>query len=249
MKEPLSPEKTFTRFVSEGAVIIISILLAFGIDAWWENLGDEREERQILSALHDELQSNHESLKKWTAWHTDIQDAILVLLAQASLSEASLTSDSIDILIGRASWFNNSATFEMSANDAIVLGGLLPLIQNNDLRQRITSWNREIDQVSNTEKQDYDTFSAVWMPFLREHGYLPQIDNAITDQPGTGDADYGSDVPLANDRLDHRLLLKNRQFQNVLLHRLWVQNDILEDYRELEPKILSMIDWVSAEIE
>ena len=42
------------RVIVEGAVIVVSILLAFGIDAWWEGRQERAEEGRYIAALLDE---------------------------------------------------------------------------------------------------------------------------------------------------------------------------------------------------
>ncbi len=39
------------RLLAEGAAIVVSILLAFGIDAWWDDRQERIEERKILLGL------------------------------------------------------------------------------------------------------------------------------------------------------------------------------------------------------
>ena len=39
----------------EGVVIVFSILLAFGIDAWWERRGEAAREREALAALAEDF--------------------------------------------------------------------------------------------------------------------------------------------------------------------------------------------------
>ena len=46
-----TPQIPWARVLVEGVVIVASILLAFGIDAWWEQRQDREEERRILQAL------------------------------------------------------------------------------------------------------------------------------------------------------------------------------------------------------
>jgi hypothetical protein len=43
------------RILAEGVAIVLSILLAFGIQAWWEGRQERLEEREILIGLRDEL--------------------------------------------------------------------------------------------------------------------------------------------------------------------------------------------------
>ena len=43
------------RLIAEGGAIVVSILLAFAIDAWWEERQERVEEQQILQDLADEF--------------------------------------------------------------------------------------------------------------------------------------------------------------------------------------------------
>ena len=47
----MKPQIPWLRVFVEGVVIVGSILLAFGIDAWWEDRGDRVAEREALEQL------------------------------------------------------------------------------------------------------------------------------------------------------------------------------------------------------
>jgi hypothetical protein len=245
----INKEIHWPQIFAEGAAIVVSILLAFGIDASWDQWQEHREEQRILGSLLDELKSNQAHLAERVQWQKDVMLATRQLLNEAATSNSTLSSDSIDYLVGSASWFNNASTFEMSAVDAVILGGNLSIVENETLRQRITGWSREVVRVTQTERQDYDIFSDVWMPFLRGNAYLSQIHNSIDVQPGTGNEDYVEDVRLGPHVTSHSNLLRDREFQNVLLHRLWVHGDILYEYEQLKPRLSSLIELLTAELE
>ena len=46
------------RLVREGLVIVISILLAFALDAWWDDAADRRDLRQDLIGVSEEIRVN-----------------------------------------------------------------------------------------------------------------------------------------------------------------------------------------------
>ena len=56
----------------EGAVIVGSILLAFGIDAWWEGVGERKEQRrslvEMLSNLAADSLDHADMLRNATVW-------------------------------------------------------------------------------------------------------------------------------------------------------------------------------------
>jgi hypothetical protein len=50
------PRQTqWLRIGAEGIAIVVSILLAFGIQAWWESLQDRQSERRALELIHGDL--------------------------------------------------------------------------------------------------------------------------------------------------------------------------------------------------
>ena len=57
------------RVIAEGVVIVGSILLAFGIDAWWEVRVQHEEETQLLADLAEEFASNRSRLELTTGRH------------------------------------------------------------------------------------------------------------------------------------------------------------------------------------
>ena len=46
------------RISAEGAAIVVSILLAFSIEAWWEDFRDREEEQGVLLGLKSEFEQN-----------------------------------------------------------------------------------------------------------------------------------------------------------------------------------------------
>lgn len=59
----MSRRVPWLRVSGEALVIVVSILLAFGLQAWWEGLTDRRTERTVLSELHTSLSEDLEQLE------------------------------------------------------------------------------------------------------------------------------------------------------------------------------------------
>ena len=51
----MSEQIPWRRVFVEGVVIVGSILLAFGIQAWWDGLQEREEEREVLIGLEAEF--------------------------------------------------------------------------------------------------------------------------------------------------------------------------------------------------
>ncbi len=74
-------EIPWPRIVAEGAAIVISILLAFGIQAWWDAVVEQDREREILTALSDDFNQTRTNLIDGINFHTAVQDRNQKLLA------------------------------------------------------------------------------------------------------------------------------------------------------------------------
>jgi hypothetical protein len=137
----------------------------------------------------------------------------------------------------------------MGALNSLILGGRLHLVRSEELRREIAGWQAEIDQVHFIERQDYTTFHEDLMPYLRENAYLAQISSQTTERPGRTDSIPTLAVPLRPERMDHRRLLQNPEFQNILVQRWWVQWDALFTYDRFERRLDEVITQLENELE
>ena len=55
--------------------------------------------------------------------------------------------------------------------------------------------------------------------------------------------------PLPTGQMDHRVLLNDREFQNMLVEKIWIEDDMLRQYRMLEPKIEQLLETLNSEIQ
>jgi hypothetical protein len=62
MEDSVAPQR-WNRLIIEGLVIVVSILLAFAIDAWWEDLQERRDAEDQVVRVVAELQANVEILR------------------------------------------------------------------------------------------------------------------------------------------------------------------------------------------
>jgi hypothetical protein len=243
-----SSRVSFARLFLEGAAIVVSILLAFSIDAWWDGYQERNEEERLLVALLDEFSENKDLLEEARVHHRAVDMATRELLALAAESTPDISPDSLDQLIGVILWFWAPTKFSMGALNSVVLGGKLHLLQNEELRLKIAGWEAEIEAVHHDERQDYTTFHEDLIPHLRRHTYLPQIANVATRRPGTTEVLPNLEIPQRPGMTDHRSILKDLEFQNLLVQRRWVQWDALDVYDTFEPRIDELIKQIQEEL-
>jgi hypothetical protein len=72
---------SWRRWLVEIFVIVLSILLAFGIEAWWEERKDRLEEIEVLAGLEREFLIYQEKLNGAITKHAQMQAAMEALLS------------------------------------------------------------------------------------------------------------------------------------------------------------------------
>ena len=129
--------------VGEAAVIVISILLAFAIEALWAQQQMRDEEREALAGLLEEFSTNREQIDRIVARHEASQEWVerLVALPEDSIHALSETSISEMMLATSNPW-----TFEpvLGTTDALVAAGRLGVLRDVGLREALTSFKNVV---------------------------------------------------------------------------------------------------------
>jgi hypothetical protein len=146
------------RIAAEATAVLVSILLAFAIDAWWAERLERIAEREELSRLYDEFASNRERIDNRVSsggmMHRPREAALrlseLLDTAIKSGSETILVPDvAIAVLIG-------TATFEADSPvlDSLIRSGRIEIIENRAVVNAIAVWERSL---RNTAEQQQAT--------------------------------------------------------------------------------------------
>jgi hypothetical protein len=214
---------------------VASILLAFAIDAAWEERRERQEEGRILASLRAEFLVNQERVAQALDFHHGLRSNAYALMEASNAGLAPLPADSVDEMIAGVTWYGALFRPETSVVDAVVLGGQLHLIGDEELRPLLTRWRRELESLKTMELQEFDFYTQVWLPLLSARANIAQISNATTMRPDgvPFDALELGVMPVALDAFDHRPLLADPEFQNGLVVRSWISDDLIPAYQRL----------------
>ena len=128
-----------SQYVPEGVLIIVSILIAFAIDAWWDERQERREETRILQALRAEFQENADRLPTYIQIRqTDAKHARLLVeeIQTAGLGgRVSVTPEQLMSFTVHGSFDPTRGAF-----DAMLQSGDLRFIESPELRQQLVRW-------------------------------------------------------------------------------------------------------------
>ena len=221
-------------FGAEIVVVVAGVLIALTINAWWGGRQQAQEEHRLLTALLAEADANEARLARIVAFHSALKATATTLLAVSSGPASEVSADSVDQLLTDVSWWGSGTTLESAVLDAAIQDGQLDLIETDSLRRLLGAWHTELAAVGVQEDQERAHYQDVWVPLLRAETELGQISNRAETIPGSGDPYKGVPVPVPPIEADHRPLARSRALRNALVHKVWIEDDALYEYRQLD---------------
>lgn len=131
------------RLSAEAVAIVGSILLAFAIDAWWENVQDARRQETLLTALLLDFETTKGRLEA----SIEYADSLLDRTNKYFEAIGGDTPVSIDALRYFGAGAFHKIDFEpaLSVYEGAVATGEFGLIESPELQESITDFNRALD--------------------------------------------------------------------------------------------------------
>ncbi len=157
------------RLSAEGVAIVVSILLAFWIDAWWETQKDIAEEREILVGLEADFVDLRARLDRWSKFNREGMALIEEYLADSvgemgpvSVERAFVYAYLVNILD------------QGGALDALLASGRLEKVAARDIRARLAKWPDWLEDMHTNDLSFRDYAFREIIPFLTRHG-IPKV--------------------------------------------------------------------------
>jgi len=224
------------RVFAEGAAIVVSILLAFWIQAWWDYRSERFEELEVLSALQEELRGNIKSIESSLAFRKTMVGPITKLL-QASAADREIPSPELDKLLGSLVWGDKSDP-STGVFQSLVQGGQLAQIASTGLRARIASLSKIYQRLEEAEGHYAGTARNWLSPYLFKKTNLAQLTNAQPGPPGAREAAYPP-MPVRAAR-NHQDLLGDQEFLNILVNLYWDHYDAIETLTQTKEQLAAL---------
>lgn len=190
------------RFLVEGLVIVVSILLAFGIDAWWDRTKDDELRTAYLTALKDEFEAAAAEMDEQIGDHRRQVENIENLLMLLAEGEVGNSIWPLSGLWGNFVYAPYHPVLEDLANSASVEGLGIP-----ELRFELLRYGQVKDFLSVVNGRERKLTEELIWPFLLENTDVAQssAQNVIEPRFDSGAAS------LHNSRYFQNLLLRKRR--------------------------------------
>ena len=155
------------RLLVEGVVIVLSILLAFAIDAAWEYRGDRSRERELLSSLAQEYRTNRTTLQQTIGF---VEQDLELMRSFFSSDPANLVDLDHPSLGNFWAALYRPQTFELAsgATSAALSSGNLDLIRDPQVRELIAGWPARTDDIQERAGVMVG-FEQAWYDFVAQH--------------------------------------------------------------------------------
>jgi hypothetical protein len=162
----VSAQLPWKRLVAEVVAIVFGILLAFAIDAWWQDRADRQVEAQYLRALRDDLDASLSLL--------DAADASQQL--QTEYLESLLRIDEIDpepedvrLWLREGVFVIGTYQPQLSSLRDLESSGQSQLIRDLALRSALASVAQTVDRLRNVQDDIIESQQSLLDPYLVEN--------------------------------------------------------------------------------
>lgn len=228
------------RLFAEAAAIVVSILLAFAIDAWWEDRGDRRAEQLLLQRLQADFVEMRSALGLIKSEHLETSAGCIALMEipEGGSVPATAAYDRMVALV-----FLTSRTFNpgSGAVAAFLGGGGARLVDNPALADLLLSWPGLVEELQEEDVFLQQGLADRWIPFLKSR---VQIGPYLAVYP-----EINAGIPDAIARPQPRdPLIVDAELVNHVLDRFKLQQIALRDIQPVIAAADSILQLLGDEI-
>jgi hypothetical protein len=216
----IHPKIHWTRIGAESVAIVASILLAFAIDAWWDESRDRKDAKVLFTSLHGELVGIEEFIIWQDQFVAAINNSAKQLLTTAVGEGRELGEREIDRLLGDLIWFVSASWFAVPELESLIRTDELSLIENSELRHKLKSWFARNQFFKGGVERQARLVDESYIPYLEENASLQQIYNAGEQTPGHPEESVPAQRIELREMRSHSHLLDDPIFQNMLARRI-----------------------------
>jgi hypothetical protein len=157
------------RIAVESVAIVLSILLAFAIDAWWEERQERTAEAEILVGLKQEFQDTQALINDKLAQYGNMKTAVAQLLVAHEQKAWQYEAMTID---GAFQWLITPTSIEFGGGvlDAVISAGRLEIISDKTLRSKLAGWQAMMNEVRDDEVGNADYIINHVIPYIARTG-------------------------------------------------------------------------------
>jgi len=165
----LTRSAPWPRILAEGFAIVVSILLAFGIQAWWEGRREAEDESEIMAGLRTEFQEIEQDLLRYMDYYRFTGSDIEALLSVDGGKPRAMSTASAD----SAFWsllFIPTYDPGQATLDGLVASGRLERLRSRPLRDALNLWRNSLGEIQDDQQGMVEWTWSTIVPYLAREG-------------------------------------------------------------------------------
>ena len=171
----MSRQIPWARVFAEGVMIISSILIAFGIDTWWQQRRERIDEQAALVRIYDELVAERDRVVLFEGLQGNRASASLSLVGRIDdLGGVPVTIEVRDrqlaALVARPTYETETPTL-----DGLLRSGGIEIIRDADVRASIARWDSRVRDTRTNEVEAGQFVSTQLLPALVSRGDIGHV--------------------------------------------------------------------------
>ena len=233
-------EIPWPRILAEGTAIVVSILLAFLIQTWWESRDDAKQEQALLAALAEDFAQADELLSVAKSMHIMTARAgeqLITLGETGNVPEAD--QNGVDLLISN---HFARATFDppMGTVQSVLGSGRIDLLTSPELVAELTQWSSVVTQLHNLEIEARSHFYNRIYPYLAARINLKDLDKGMPP--------FLESYPWKQEQTDAYKLVSDQEFINIVYLHWVIKTNILQSLIPVEASLTRISDLIEMEL-
>ena len=224
---PPNQELKWRSAVLDGFAVLVGILLAFAIDAWWDLRSQNEEARAYLVALETELLENRKIidgdlvvLRSWVADSRSFLEDVVSPSAEPS-------NEQVARMIWQTGPWETTPLLRAALEDLKSSGGL-PAIESAALRHAIADYDRNLDRDASRLDGVRNNFREYILQYHVQH-------SSFTESEWEEYAEV--EESLAGFEFDTEAFAANRTYANLLILRILGYSGLRDSHIEVQTQI------------
>ena len=227
---PAKPSIPWPRILAEGGAIVISILLAFAIDAWWQERSDRAREEAAIHRLIVEYQTNLARLTEDKLDHQNVLAATNQLLDMIGPDPAAVEDEDAMAQILIHCLTNPVLEPRLGTTNSLIASGEIRLLEDNEIQSKLTEWPMLAQELIDWQQIERMHGEELILDLTYDYVAWPDMDVALgyEGNPSRFDSDFEG-------------LLSSKRFEGLLDNRRWNTRNAIERINVLEDETVKLI--------
>ncbi len=228
------------RISVEAAAIVASILLAFAIDAWWEERGERNAEVVLMERLKADFINLQSALILVEEEHRDARDACIFFMNMAVGESIPVTAE-VDLMVGLV--FLVSRTFNPGSGAVASFHSSESsrLVRNQTLADKLLAWSGLVDELQEEGANLRKGVAERWAPYIASRVNVGPYIAAF------GKLTQGIPSQIATPTTREPLTIDN-EFMNHVLDRFKWQQIALRDIEPVHIAVEEILTLLEKEL-